>query len=234
MRRLLLTVVLVGLVVAPGIAQRRPGGGGRGGMRGGPMSPDALLFNKSVQDELKLSDKQKEQLGELRKKQFSAMREVFKETDREKAAELMKKNQERMQKSMAKFKDGMTTAQARRFRQIQVQIGGLAVLNSPRIQKELDLTDKQKEQVKETLADLRKDREDLLKGAGRDREKRMAAGKKIQKLNQDALDKLVKSFTPEQQKTYKELRGEPFAYKPEFGFGGGPGRRPGGREKKKE
>jgi Spy/CpxP family protein refolding chaperone len=235
MRRLLLTVVLVGLVVAPVIAQRRPGGRGGMGM-GNPFGPDGLLFNKSVQEELKLTDKQKSQLQAVQKKMMTGMRSAFKEAegDREKMQELFKKNAETAQKGLAKVKDSLTTAQGKRFREIQVQRGGLAALNNPEVRKELKLTDKQKEQIKETLSDLRKDFEDLRKDAGGDREKMAAATKKMQKLTRDAMLKLVNSFTPEQKKAYKELRGEPFKFVPDAPFGGGGFRRPGADKKKEE
>src|SRR5262245_64884757 len=70
MRRLFktcLALALVALVVSPAMAQRQrqPRQGGRGGFGFGP---EQLLTNKSVQEELKISDDQKKKVEDAGKK----------------------------------------------------------------------------------------------------------------------------------------------------------------------
>ena len=66
----LLSVAVVCCAASLAMAQRQPGGGGRGGMAmmEGPM----LLLNKSVQDELKLTDDQKADIEKINKKMADA------------------------------------------------------------------------------------------------------------------------------------------------------------------
>ena len=62
MRKVFLTMALVGLLVIPVLAQFR------GGFGGGQLTGDALLMNKSVQEELKLTDDQKKIVSEVAKR----------------------------------------------------------------------------------------------------------------------------------------------------------------------
>jgi len=140
MRKLILTAVVVGLFVLPMLAQ--PGFfGGRG--QGG----DTLLLNKSVQDELKLTDAQKKDLGDISKAQQEQTRkmfEAFKEGEREKATEIGKKMREDQTKRLAKVKKSLTSSQAKRFQEIEIQIAvrgnSAEVFKNPTVQEGLKLT----------------------------------------------------------------------------------------------
>jgi hypothetical protein len=232
MRKALLTMVLVALLAVPVLAQRFGFGGG---MFGGAQGGDALLMNKSVQTELKLDDKQKKELADIGKAAQEERRkgfEAFKDGDKEKAGEHFKKSTETQAKSLKKFREGLTSTQGRRFAQIEVYVATLShdgnIFKREDVQKALKLSAKQKEAVKETLADLEKDirevREDA-KGGGK--EKFRELGKKIQGLQKDSFEKITKSFSDDQSKTWKEMAGDKFDYKPEgFGFGkGGKGKK---------
>src|SRR4051812_45836141 len=100
-KTLIATAAIVALASAamtqPPQGGRRGGGGGFGGMggniRGGGM---VLATNPSVQEELKLTDAQKDKLKEAQKTQGEKMRELFgklrdaEEGDREKLAAEMR------------------------------------------------------------------------------------------------------------------------------------------------
>jgi uncharacterized membrane protein len=194
----------------------------------------ALVFNKSVQDELKLTDDQKQQLTKVQTKQREAMQKVFQEAagDREKMREAM----QAAQKETAKDINGVLKPdQQKRFKQIQLQVGGARALQNPETASQLNLSDKQKEEVKGILDDAQKDSREILQDAQGDRERMQAALKKIQKVNQDATAKALKVLNADQQTKYKEMTGSKFDFKPDqggFGFGGrGRGR---GKNKNKQ
>jgi Spy/CpxP family protein refolding chaperone len=224
MRKVLLTAALAGLLVLPVFAQFRPGMMGR-------MGGDMLLLNKSVQDELKLTKDQKSQLEKIQKAQraaFAKAREAFKDGDADTGKEIMEKAGKEATKSIKKVKDTLTTTQAKRFTQIQIQVAGLEAYAREDVQKALKLTDKQKDDIKDIRDDLGKDIKDLMEDARGDREKFGAAMKKIAKLRADAQAKITKSLTDDQKKAWKDLTGEPFTLKMDFGGG----RRP--RDRKKD
>jgi len=236
MRKLLMTLALVGLLSVPLLAQFRPGGFGRG-----PQGGDMLLMNKSVQTELKLDDKQKKALGEITKKQADLrgkIREAFEDGDREKAMEILKKAGEETNKAVKEFNKSLTSTQAKRFQEIQVQVAtknnSLEIFKNEDVAKALKLTDKQKEKIKESLTDLQKDVKELFEDAKGDREKFGAAMKKVGGLRKDAFEKITKDLTSDQQKIWKTLGGEKFELKMEGGFGRDKGKRPGKDKRKRE
>jgi hypothetical protein len=219
MRKMLLTAVLVGLMAVPLFAQR-PGGGGER-----PVTVFVLLSNKGVQEELKLTDKQKEAAGEVSKNYMAAVTKAgFRDKDaREKAGE-------EATKAAAKIVDELKAEQKKRLNQIEVQVLGIRAFTKEEVASALKLSDKQKDEIKEVAEETGKDVRELMKDVGRDKDKRTEAMTKVAKLRKEAINKITKSFSDEQKKTYKDLTGEPFEYKPEFGGGG---RRPGkGAEKK--
>jgi hypothetical protein len=248
----MLAVAVVALLVAPAFAQRQGGGrqGGRGGFgfggQGG-MQGSRLLLQKSVQDELKLTDEQKAELSKIQDKQREAMRSAFPggggggsggNRDFAKIREAVQKVTEETTKATDKVKEGLKPEQAKRFKQIQLQVGmqtsPLTTLNSAEVQKDLGLNDKQKLELKALAEDTRKDMEEVtkdLRTAGRgDREKRQEIMKKVQALNKEATDKAKAVLTDDQKKTLTDLEGAKFDYRPDFGgFGGrqgGGNRRP--------
>jgi coenzyme F420-reducing hydrogenase alpha subunit len=237
MRKTLLTMALAGLLVLPVLAQR-PGFGGRG-VPGG----DSLLLNKSVQTELKLDDKQLKTAGEIAKKRqegFAKVMEAFQDGDREKGMELGKKNREATAKALKDFQKTLTSTQAKRFQEIEVQLA--TKYNQPNIfknesvQKALKLSDKQKDTVKETLSDFEKDQKELFDDAKGDRKKFREIGKKMESLRKDAYAKITKSFTSDQTKAWKDAGGEAFELKierPNFLKDKGPRKDKGKKDSKK-
>jgi hypothetical protein len=104
--------------------------------------------------------------------------------------------------------------QLKRIKQIELQVGGLRALGKEDVQKELKLTDKQKEDLKSINEEVSKDTREIMMDVGRDREKRAEAQKKVAELSKKALDKFTEKFTDDQKKLFKEMTGEKFDYKP--------------------
>ncbi|HKB42662.1 MAG TPA: hypothetical protein VKD72_39905 [Gemmataceae bacterium] len=221
-----LSLALVALLASPALAQRqpRPGGGFRGGN---------LLTNKSVQEELKLSKEQKDKLEEAGKtvrEKMQKAREEFQdlkpEEIREKFAALQKETNEILNKAASLSND-----QKKRLAEITLQqsvrFRGPAALSSEDVQKQLKLTDDQKDAiktiVKETQDKIREETKDL---EMQDFRKRIEI---TQKLNKEAMGAVAKKLTKEQKETWTKMLGEPFEVKFEQPRRPGGGRnRPGG------
>jgi hypothetical protein len=195
-------VALAGAMAVSVVAQ--PPGGGFGGMmqggRGG-MDPAAMLMNKSVQEELKISDEE--------------AKEIIQKYSEESATLLVK-----VLESKGK------NDQARRLNQIRVQQMGLRAFADEKIASTLKLTSDQKNEIKEIGEDLRKEVEGMRKDIGMDFTKMREMMRKVTVLQKDAVTKAGESFSADQKKAWSELVGSPFEIKMDMGGGRPGGRRP--------
>jgi Spy/CpxP family protein refolding chaperone len=235
MRKMILTLALgIGLVL-PVVAQFRQGGAGGFGQ----MTGDALLNNKSVQKELKLTEEQTKQIEELTSAQREAMKEAFQSfrEDREKAAEMMKKAQTEMTNGLKKVRESFTSEQSKRFSQIKIQVAAknkdLKIFQDEEVVKALNLTTKQQDTVKETLAGIEKDVQELRDEAKGDFRKMRDIFQKSRELTNEGWDTVVKSLNDDQKKAWEDAQGEKFELKMDFGKGGF-GKDKKGRDKKKD
>jgi Spy/CpxP family protein refolding chaperone len=225
MRRVLLALVAGGFITAFALAQFGPrGGGGGAGM---------LLGNSGVQKELKLTDDQTAKVKDYLEKSRAKMQEAFQAGDREKAQEVMK---EVAQETDKFIKDTLKEDQVKRLKQIQRQVAGPNAFSDEEVAKALKLTDEQKEDIKKINEELGTARREAFQGGGfNDPDKRAETQKKLTNLNKEAMDKITKMLTPDQKKEWKEVTGEPFEFRPEFGPGGGFGKGgKGGKGKREE
>jgi hypothetical protein len=195
-----LVVCLVGFATG-----QFPGGGGGAGMAG-------LLMNKSVQQELKIDQAQADKLKEAMDKVRAENKDVFdkvrdKNAPKEEREEARKKVTELNAKIMA---DVLKPEQFKRLKQINWQRQGVIAFSDPEVQKALNLTDEQKTHLRTIGEDLGKERAEIFKNAGDNREEAM---KKITALGKEKMESVAKLLTDEQKKAWKELVGEPFEVK---------------------
>jgi Spy/CpxP family protein refolding chaperone len=242
MRRILGFSVLAGLLallVATAQAQR-PGrfGGGGFGFGGG-----LLLVNKSVQEELKISDEQKTKIEEIakesREKTDAILPKIdFQDKDNIKEAfakrkEAMEQNKDKLTAIRESSEKAMLAVlddkQKTRFKQIEIQSERFAAFQKEDVVKALNLTDDQKEKIKTIAEDVGKDVGDLRKEAFTD--KTGETRKKITAINKEGMEKAVAVLNDAQKAKWKELTGDPFEVRFE-GFGGGGGGF--GKRKKKD
>ncbi|HEY2155551.1 MAG TPA: Spy/CpxP family protein refolding chaperone [Isosphaeraceae bacterium] len=202
--KLMLAFGACALMAAPAWAQ---GGGGFGMGGGGAM----LLSNKSVQKELKVSDEQAEKLNTLATDTMAKNRERFQGFQDLSPEERQSKMRE-AQAELHKGLDGvLKPEQVVRFKQVEIQVAGFNAFGTPRVQEALKLTDEQKTKVREISDEARgamPSREDFQS----DRE---AAMKKRAEISKGATEKVTALLTEDQKKSWKDLTGEPFDYKPE-------------------
>ncbi len=195
----------LGLVALAGTSANAQGFGGRGG---GGMGGPALLANKSVQKELKLTDEQVEKATavatEIREKMQEKMQDIPQEERREKMPAIMAELNKEAQKSL---KEILKPEQATRFEQINLQVAGLQAFARPEVASKLKVTDEQKEKIKALQDESQASMREIFQGAGDDRE---GAMKKITELRKETFEKAVALMSDDQKKAWKEMTGEPF------------------------
>jgi Spy/CpxP family protein refolding chaperone len=205
-------VLGLGMMLATQAAAQRPG---RPGGFSGFGGPGALLANRDVAKELKLSDEQvdkvREVVREVREKHKDALdklKDATREERREKFSAITKAMAEDTSKALASV---LNADQAKRLKQLEVQMLRSRAFSNPEIQKALDLSDEQKEKIRTLSEDADKSVRELFQG-GNPRE----AMEKLQAHRKETMEKVMAVLSDAQKKTWKELTGEPF----EFNFQG--------------
>jgi Spy/CpxP family protein refolding chaperone len=212
-----------------------PGGppGGFGGFGGGLAN--MIGQNKQLQDELKMDKEQVDKLtaalAKVRddlKDDLAKLRE--RNTSPEDRADIMKKLNEANAKAVDSV---LKPEQAKRLHQIESQQAGLGMFTKADVQKALNLSDAQKDKIKEINENLQKEMRDLggpggFGGPGGRGGNPADFAKKRQGLQKEAMDNVLKGLTDDQKATVKDLTGAPFELRFEgFGYGGfgagGPG-----------
>ncbi|HEV3445526.1 MAG TPA: hypothetical protein VG099_12840 [Gemmataceae bacterium] len=222
--KVLLVLGVAALLAGPALAQGQRKGGGRGGM--GMGGPGMLLGNKGVQKELKMTDDQAKKatdalrtVFEKHQDEFAGLQDLQGDEQREKRQEIMKKVNEEQTKAISEI---LSADQVKRLNQIELQVSGPRAFSQEKVQKDLKLTDDQKDKIKTIADDLNQEVQGLRGGGGdfQENQKKMAAMRK------EAMEKITAVLTDDQKKSWKELTGEPYEFKFEQGqFGGRRGKK---------
>ncbi len=218
----LIAIVAVSALTISAFAQGGGGGGGRGqgGMRmmgGGGMMPSAFLLQRDdVQEDLKLTSEQKDKLDVIRTKTMEKMREMFTGGGgggggRGQLTDEMRKTIEKMGEETTKEVNTVLTAdQAKRLKQIGIQMAGSRAVTNPEVAKELGLSEKQSTDIK-VLMEKQGQANRALMQKMRDGELDRDAMREKQESNNKILDAEVQKILTEAQKTkMKEMGGAKF------------------------
>jgi Spy/CpxP family protein refolding chaperone len=205
---LLFAASLVGLL--PGAARAQE----PAQMLQGMLGPRFNVFREKVQDELKLTDAQRNKLDERRDATLQEMQQTFEKAQDLKPEDRPKSIGEYRQKADQKLeaflKETLKEDQLKRLRQLIFQQEGLvAVIGHPDVAKELNITDDQRKQFMTVMQDVHKKVEPLLKQAqegGNPQE----IGPKIMKLRKEQEGTLEAVLSDAQKKQWKEMLGKPF------------------------
>ena len=165
-----------------------------------------LLTDKKVQEELELVDDQIEELEELQKEAMQEIRDMFSEMQdsggdrREAFRNIREKMQERMKPYEERVNDVLLPHQQTRLKQLGYQSSGRfsgagGVFDNQALLDDLDISDKQRDELKEAVE---KAREKLQK--------------EYKKLVKDAEDDILKVLDSDQRKKFKELVGDSFQF----------------------
>lgn len=227
------------VVLAGAASAQQPRGFGMGMGMGGAAQ---LLNNKSVQEELKLSEEQITKAREISEKSRAKMTEMRGELQGlsfEEIGAKMRPIAEEANKAAAEI---LKPEQQKRLRQIELQQRGVGAFTDTKVQEALKLTDDQKDQIKTIAADVQKDTGEIMRGmrdAFGDQEKMAEIRKKMESVRKEGLEKVTSLLTADQKTSWKEQLGAPFEMKMEpqrrpggEGQPGGQRRRPGAEKKK--
>ncbi len=213
MRKLLAIGALFGLLTLVTSAQAQRPFGGLGGGGGGGIF---LLMNKGVQEELKITEEQREKIGEKAKGMAGKFQEVFgklkdvPEADRpEKMQKLMKEVNDTIMKEVG---EALKPEQLKRFTQIQRQQSVAATLTTDEeAGKALDVTAEQKEKAKTIQEESTKEIGQLFRQFNK--ENPSETQEKVAAARKEANDKALKVLTDEQRTKWKDLVGATFEVK---------------------
>lgn len=238
MRNLLKMTLVLGLaalVASPALAQGGRGGrGGRGGGMFGGGGGAALLMQKAVQDELKVTEDQLTKVQGVQAK----VREKFQD-DFGRMADMSQEERTALFQKIAaettkEVNAVLNPEQQKRLKQLQVQQeGALAFVNNEDLTKALKLNDEQKEKLKTIADDFTKDAAAFGGfGGGRGAGGRRGGGggggggrgafdpaqmeenfKKREALRKEAVGKSVAVLSADQKKTYEDMTGKAFEFK---------------------
>jgi hypothetical protein len=194
-----IVVAAVVAVAAPAAQAQQRGGRGMGG---GRMTPTMLLGQKSVQDELKVSEDQVGKITQLAAKQ----REAFAELRNLQGEERQKKLQELNQANEKQLAEILKPEQLKRLKQIAWQQQGGQALAESDVAEALGLSGEQKEKIKTINEDAQKEMRELFQPGGN----REEAQKKMAEMRKATEEKRMAVLTDTQKAKWKELLGEPF------------------------
>lgn len=212
-----LTAVLAGLIAAPALGQ----------LLSGEMMPllqqgidtPLLLSNKGVKKEIKLTNEQSDKVQKIVREVFDKyqpdLRKARADRDQKQFGKLMLdstvETRERVNKALP---DILEPDQLKRLKQIQLQVNGLLSFAKPEIQKELKLTDQQKEQIKKIGDGLKIDIAEVFKDVSSAPLRKLPeATRKARTLNDEATRKALDTLDEEQKKKWKDMTGEKFDFK---------------------
>jgi hypothetical protein len=159
-----------------------------------------------VQKELEMTDEQIElikELGEGRNRGGGVDREALRAemeglSDEERTAKIKEMRESRSKEQMESLGEILLPHQMDRLNQLSVQAsaqnGARSLLNGPLAEK-LNITDEQKEELRETAEELQKKFND-----------------EVTKLREEMQAKLIEKLTTEQQAELKEITGEKFTF----------------------
>ncbi len=207
-------ILLAAIVASTSSAVAQERGGRRPGEANGGFGGPMLLGQKSVQEELKLTDEQVKQVNDLTAKLREANaggRDLSRE-------ERVKRFTESRATSRKAIESILNEEQRQRLEQISLQLAGPAALSSPGIAEKLNLTDEQQKAIKEIQSSNQDEVRSLLRDAEGNRGE---AFRKIQAARQTTQEKLQGLLTEAQKNKWQELIGAKFEGRLE---------RPGGRE----
>jgi hypothetical protein len=174
-----------------------------------PPQPNVLgpLADPALQKELKLSDEQITKLKDALNKVMGNHKGTLERLQQMPPEEQQKKMQAIQDDSQKAIAGILDEKQMKRFKQIMLQMNGVAALMDPQVQKELKLSDEQKKKLDGVFNDGQKRMQDMARTPGASREEFQ---KKYEAILKDIEDKTNGVLSEDQKKSFKEMKGAPF------------------------
>jgi len=195
-----------------------------GGFGFGGFSRISLLRLSQVQEELKLTDAQKQKVRAALKSHQGSIRGLFggfrglKADERRKKLIEIRKKMQTASAETAKAIDGiLKPEQARRLREIHLQVRGIGVVLDGNVAKRLKLTAEQKTKITDLFKSQASKRRDLYRGMGgkgltpdQRRKKYKEFRDKTKELAKETQQKVTAVLTEQQQARLKKMKGKAF------------------------
>jgi Spy/CpxP family protein refolding chaperone len=220
----LMSIVLLGVLSDASLVKAQvPGApGGNGERMGIPLSGPGvemlgILRQEKFKKEFNLTAEQTSKLAEAEKDLQTNFRNKLsdaKPTSREEAQRVLKEISGQLQAELlAQIKEILQPEQMKRLKEIRLQVIGVSVLLDPEVAGALDLTDEQKSQIRDVIADGRKAVKEL---TGGDQQLSPEERQKNAIENQDKIKEVVKThdekamevLTAEQRERLKKMSGK--------------------------
>jgi Spy/CpxP family protein refolding chaperone len=176
------------------------------------LGPPFLVFRDKVQEELKLSDEQKKKLEKRLQDTVQDAMPFFQNLGDKKPEEREKELHayvQKAQENLTAFLEGaLKEEQFKRLRQVMLQREGLFAVGHAEVMKELEITDKQRQQFGEVMEAMQKKVEPLVKEAQKDG-KPEEIGPKMMKIRKEHEGKIEAFLSDAQKKQWKGMLGKP-------------------------
>jgi hypothetical protein len=181
----------------------------------GAFGPKFGIFTDRVQEELKLTSEQREKIQDRLAVTMQEAQDFFRKQEGRPHEEVHKQThdyRERAEENLAAFLHGaLNKDQLQRMEQIELQQHGAFALMQPKMVKELQITDDQRQHVAMLLQELQRKVEPLMKelqSGGQPQE----VGPKILKLRTEQETKIAELLDEMQKKRWQEILGKPFRF----------------------
>jgi hypothetical protein len=197
-----------------------------GGMMGGGMGGGqatlmlGLLRNDQVRNDLGLLEDQEAKLQTLGESArtamqdlFSGMRDATPEQRQAKMQEIGRKMQDQDASMMKQIQEVLLPQQMQRLKEIRIQVMGARALADPEVQKELGLTDQQKQQLEQIQREAMSTMMGGGAGGGADfrnmsQEERQKMLSGMQDRMRQAQDKVMNVLTADQKQKFESIQGK--------------------------
>lgn len=180
--------------------------------------PPAVYQMQGVPQALNLSQQQINSLNQLSTRIQNSYRDRYGKLsgvpEAERAARLRELNQQYQADWMTGARDVFNQQQLSRYQQLQLQQGGFNSLSNADLQRQLNLTAEQQRRVQDAANWSAQQMRDINSLGATDRDKAMLLYQDYQKQYQQRFNQIL---TPEQQRTWKGMIGEPYSFQPDFG-----------------
>lgn len=167
-----------------------------------------LVRQKGVQEDLKTTAEQNQKIHAFADKQWKKAQALrnSSEAERDRAFEAMAKANQQF------LKTTLSPEQCKRLNQIAMQVAGLLWIMRSDVAAELNLTDEQRQKIRELHSEARKEAQEALRSNNEAVEE-----SKFREMRQANRRRLMGVLTDEQKAKWKEMAGQPFRGELHFG-----------------
>jgi len=181
------------------------------------LYPTPLYQMNDVSKTLNLNEKQITQLNDLNTRIQTKYSKDYEKLstlpEKDRFTQTQDLNRRYMTDWSAGAKDVFNADQMTRYQQLQYQYGGFNSLYDPAVQKRLNLTEEQVRNLNDSATWSAQQMADINRMGATDREKATQAYRDYQKAYSERWNRYL---TPEQQRTWREIAGEPYTFQPYF------------------